>query len=71
MTGSEDKKTAQRPVRPCPQCGKLSLEAFYPFCSKRCADVDLNRWLSGSYSVPVVELEPEDLEELARRQEEG
>jgi endogenous inhibitor of DNA gyrase (YacG/DUF329 family) len=24
----------------------------YPFCSKRCADIDLNRWLSGSYVIP-------------------
>ena len=31
-----------------------------PFCSKRCADVDLNRWLSGTYAVPVTEAEDED-----------
>jgi uncharacterized protein len=52
-------------ARPCPVCSKLSIERFKPFCSARCADVDLNRWLSGGYSVPVVELEPEDLAELA------
>lgn len=52
-------------ARPCPVCNKLSIERFKPFCSARCADVDLNRWLSGGYSVPVVELEPEDLAELA------
>jgi uncharacterized protein len=39
----------------CPICGKPTLERFRPFCSKRCADVDLNRWLSGSYAVPAVE----------------
>ena len=39
----------------CPICGKPAAEKFRPFCSKRCADVDLNRWLSGVYSVPVVE----------------
>jgi len=33
---------------------------FRPFCSKRCADVDLNRWLSGVYAVPVTEDEEED-----------
>ena len=60
----------KRRARPCPQCSKLSVEAYYPFCSKRCADIDLNRWLSGSYSVPVVELEPEDLAELKARQHE-
>jgi endogenous inhibitor of DNA gyrase (YacG/DUF329 family) len=33
---------------------------FRPFCSKRCADVDLNRWLSGVYTVPVTEDTDED-----------
>jgi uncharacterized protein len=42
-------------LKPCPICGKLSLEQFRPFCSKRCSDVDLNRWLSSVYAVPVVE----------------
>jgi len=37
----------------CPICGKPRDEAFRPFCSKRCADVDLNRWLSGVYAIPV------------------
>jgi hypothetical protein len=31
-----------------------------PFCSRRCADVDLNRWLSGVYAVPVKDEEDED-----------
>jgi hypothetical protein len=44
----------------CPICGKLADELFRPFCSKRCADVDLNRWLSGVYAVPVTEDEEED-----------
>ncbi|WP_186396491.1 DNA gyrase inhibitor YacG [Stappia sp. TSB10GB4] len=61
----------QRRARPCPVCGKLSVERFHPFCSSRCADVDLNRWLSGSYSVPVVELEPEDLAALEAMQDTG
>jgi len=37
----------------CPMCGKPVLEAFRPFCSKRCADVDLNRWLGGQYALPA------------------
>lgn len=41
--------------RPCPICGKMSLARYRPFCSKRCADVDLQRWFTGSYAVPVVE----------------
>jgi len=43
-----------RPARSpaCPICGKATAEAWRPFCSKRCADVDLGRWLRGSYAVP-------------------
>jgi endogenous inhibitor of DNA gyrase (YacG/DUF329 family) len=44
----------------CPICGKATEEPFKPFCSKRCADVDLHRWLSGSYAIPVTEDEDED-----------
>ena len=45
---------------PCPICGKPSVQQFRPFCRKRCADVDLNRWLSGVYAVPVTEVTDED-----------
>jgi uncharacterized protein len=41
--------------RPCAICGKPALVRFKPFCSRRCADVDLNRWLTGSYAIPVEE----------------
>jgi uncharacterized protein len=44
-------------LKPCPICGKLALAQFRPFCSKRCADVDLHRWLAGVYAVPAVENE--------------
>ena len=47
-------------LAPCPICGKLPLPDFKPFCSKRCADVDLNRWLKGVYAVPVTENDDED-----------
>ena len=40
-------------ARPCSICGKPSVEASKPFCSERCRDVDLNRWLSGSYAIPA------------------
>ena len=43
--------------RPCAICGKPSNGEYRPFCSKRCADVDLQRWLSGGYVIPG---EPED-----------
>ncbi len=49
----------------CPICGKQTDDMKYrPFCSKRCADVDLGNWFNGSYNVPVVELDEADYEEL-------
>jgi endogenous inhibitor of DNA gyrase (YacG/DUF329 family) len=45
----------------CVICGKPQEPKYKPFCSKRCADVDLNRWLSGGYAIPAVEDdEPDD-----------
>jgi endogenous inhibitor of DNA gyrase (YacG/DUF329 family) len=44
----------------CPLCGKPAELVFKPFCSKRCADIDLNRWLSGVYAIPAKEDEDED-----------
>ncbi len=44
----------------CPICGKAADAAYKPFCSRRCADIDLNRWLSGVYAVPAKEVEDED-----------
>jgi uncharacterized protein len=38
----------------CPICGKEAAEKTRPFCSARCRDVDLNRWLSGRYVIPGV-----------------
>jgi endogenous inhibitor of DNA gyrase (YacG/DUF329 family) len=49
------------PPKPCPICGKpAAAKATRPFCSSRCRDVDLNRWLSGSYVVPAAEDDPEE-----------
>jgi endogenous inhibitor of DNA gyrase (YacG/DUF329 family) len=36
----------------CPVCGKPAERALLPFCSRRCADVDLGRWLTAQYVVP-------------------
>jgi endogenous inhibitor of DNA gyrase (YacG/DUF329 family) len=36
----------------CPICSKPTAPEYRPFCSRRCADVDLQRWLSGVYAVP-------------------
>ena len=37
----------------CPVCGKTPQPAYRPFCSRRCADVDLGRWLTESYRIPA------------------
>ena len=46
----------------CPECGKPASPATLPFCSARCRDVDLNRWLSGRYVIPGRENQEEDEE---------
>lgn len=45
---------------PCPICGKPAQARFRPFCSGRCADVDLGRWFTEGYVVPAGEAEEED-----------
>lgn len=52
----------------CPICKKDTVQPFRPFCSKRCADVDLGRWFNGQYSVPSQDPEEqqEALEEIER-----
>jgi hypothetical protein len=64
MKADDDKPAAKRPVRDkgdptCPICGKPRSERYDPFCSKRCADVDLHRWLKGSYVIPGGSVKPE------------
>jgi endogenous inhibitor of DNA gyrase (YacG/DUF329 family) len=49
----------EKTERLCPICGRApAAEKFKPFCSARCADVDLNRWLSGAYVIPAKDDEP-------------
>jgi hypothetical protein len=43
------------PAPPCPICGKPRTQRHAPFCSPRCADVDLGRWLKGVYRVETDE----------------
>lgn len=50
----------------CPMCGRPLVQAHRPFCSPRCADADLGKWLKGSYAIPAVEPPDEaDLEAMA------
>jgi endogenous inhibitor of DNA gyrase (YacG/DUF329 family) len=48
----------------CPICAADTDAKFRPFCSKRCADLDLARWLGGGYAIPSDD--PEDADEVAR-----
>jgi endogenous inhibitor of DNA gyrase (YacG/DUF329 family) len=70
MTADDDQSAAKRPDRDksnrtCPICGKPRSERYDPFCSKRCADVDLHRWLKGSYVIPGGSAKPEPGDEEA------
>ena len=50
--GSKGAAKGTGSAKKCPICGKPATEASHPFCSERCRDVDLNRWLSNSYAIP-------------------
>lgn len=50
----------ERPKALCPICQQETVQKWRPFCSKRCADVDLGRWMSGAYAVPADEPPADD-----------
>jgi endogenous inhibitor of DNA gyrase (YacG/DUF329 family) len=55
---SDDPKASGKPAPPskrCPVCGRPRDPKYDPFCSRRCADVDLHRWLKGTYVIPGAE----------------
>jgi endogenous inhibitor of DNA gyrase (YacG/DUF329 family) len=47
----------------CAVCGKPATQTDKPFCSRRCADVDLHRWLKGAYAIPGGRAEDEEGED--------
>jgi endogenous inhibitor of DNA gyrase (YacG/DUF329 family) len=49
---SKDEKSTSSGDSRCPICGAPTEMAFRPFCSGRCRDVDLSRWLRGGYAIP-------------------
>ena len=55
----------------CPICRKPVVKGHAPFCSKRCADLDLWRWLNGAYSVPCDDDSPEEFEGFGLLSEDG
>ncbi len=52
----------------CPICDNQTDPKYRPFCSKRCADIDLAKWMTGSYAVPSTD--PEDIEKALEEAEE-
>ena len=63
----ESKVTPLRKTQPCPECKKPSTREDYPFCSDRCRQLDLSRWLKGSYAIPVADDERNAEGQDARR----
>lgn len=53
----------------CPVCGEDTVTEYRPFCSRRCADRDLGKWLNGSYAVPSHD--PEDIEKAQEEAQSG
>ncbi len=53
----------------CPICHKQTDDEKYrPFCSKRCADIDLGNWFNEAYNIPAITLDEADYEELEQSQ---
>ena len=63
-TNSDDCEAASDATSPCPTCGEAVTESAvtHPFCSKRCRQIDLGKWLSGDYVISRP-IEQRDLEE--------
>jgi endogenous inhibitor of DNA gyrase (YacG/DUF329 family) len=56
---AEARAAAAAKRKTCAICGKPRDARYDPFCSKRCADVDLHKWLSGAYVVPGAPTTPD------------
>ncbi len=52
MTDTKWKQEVPILGKKCPNCRKSATLEFLPFCTKRCADMDLSRWLNGDYRIP-------------------
>ncbi|WP_336278498.1 DNA gyrase inhibitor YacG [Bartonella sp. CB175] len=62
LSATKIKISPRHPAHPCPICGQMSQQDAYPFCSKRCRAIDLNRWLSGAYVLPAPQQETDEEE---------
>ena len=45
-------ETPKTGLKRCPICKSVALAPYLPFCSKRCADVDLGKWFTNAYAIP-------------------
>ncbi|MEQ8504554.1 MAG: DNA gyrase inhibitor YacG [Rhodospirillales bacterium] len=61
MSDSTGAKVVPLKRRPCPVCSKPEVTEYRPFCSKRCADIDLGKWLNEDYRIPTHEV-PDDFD---------
>ena len=68
MTGTRSPAPAGVRSKACPVCARPAAALYAPFCSKRCSDVDLGRWLNESYAIPV---SPEEEGELPIGEDSG
>jgi len=50
--------SARKKPAACPVCQQPAVARYKPFCSRRCADVDLGRWLKGRYVIPGERVDP-------------
>jgi uncharacterized protein len=55
MTAGVAGKAKEEKQGRCPVCDRPAVEPYSPFCSRRCADIDLGRWLKGVYAIPAKE----------------
>jgi uncharacterized protein len=60
---------SQKAALGCAICGRPRVEKYTPFCSKRCADVDLYRWLNGKYAIPATDEPGEESAEIPTEEE--
>ena len=68
--GKAKAAASARKASRCPICGKPVVRDFRPFCSKRCANIDLGRWLEGRYAVPGESIARETVHEPAPEDDE-
>ena len=55
MPNKPTARAEEKALGRCPECNKPAVMDYRPFCSKRCSDLDLGRWIKGDYAIPVVE----------------